>query len=399
MNKDPVVAAALRTSSPSSSSSSTSIVRLQSAQKSYGATAVPSLHVQIATPDPSQFNGMYDDSGFDDDLEDVVDIADSYRFMSRYYGLVPLTTLTFFAGLIALITWGWPPSSDEVDEGQVYPHPFFWKAFLIGTFASMAVQSLRVPMFILVSWLPLGGNAAVVVSTAAHVVVHEACRLVSVPLTIPSPTSGFHSSYWLGLGWGAAEAAWGIVQGYSQLSLYEDLSDPWAIRDLSCDECEEDECLPEELDLEDEAGANDDLAELEDRVEILERMRARGELEDVMGLPFPLIPFALHVLWRIDTLILNLGLTLILSGFYFDPEPIYKHESAAVARDWPPIAPKPTPSRWLPLAWVAVTVVHIALSLVWKVVGRVGVGAVTWGGLIVALGSVFAGLGVWGGVV
>ncbi|BEJ16807.1 hypothetical protein CspHIS471_0602080 [Cutaneotrichosporon sp. HIS471] len=399
MSQDPVVAAAVRTRSPSPSSSGSSSL-LRPRHKSYGATDTPSLHVQIATPDPSQFNGngAYGYSGFEEDLEDMVDIGDSWRFMSRFYGLVPLTTLAFFAGLIALITWGWPPSSDEKDEGQDYPHPFFWKAFLVGTFASMAVQSLRVPMFIFVSWLPLSGTAAVILSTTAHVVVHEACRLISVPLTIPSPTSGFHSSYYLGLGWGVAEAAWGIVQGYEQLSLYEDLSDPWAIEELGCDDCDVDECA-EDMDLEDEAGANDDLAELEHRVEILERMRARAELEDVMGLPFPLIPFALHVLWRIDTLILNLGLTLILSGFYFDPEPIYKHESAAATRDWPPIAPKPTPSRWLPLAWVAVTIVHITLSLVWKVVGRVGVGAVTWGGLIVALGSVFAGLGVWGGVV
>jgi hypothetical protein len=61
--------------------------------------------------------------------------------------------------------------------------------------------------------------------------------------------------------------------------------------------------------------------------------------------------------------------------------------------------------------------VHVVVSLVWKIVGRVGVGAVTWGvspllcptssylslmalqGLIVALGSVFAGLGAWGGLV
>lgn len=70
--------------------------------------------------------------------------------------------------------------------------------------------------------------------------------------------------------------------------------------------------------------------------------------------------------------------------------------------------------------WALVTALHIVLNLVWKVVGRVGVGAVTWGvsvcfflsqlqkvgsckltsqGLIVALGSVFAGLGAWGGLV
>lgn len=55
----------------------------------------------------------------------------------------------------------------------------------------------------------------------------------------------------------------------------------------------------------------------------------------------------------------------------------------------------------------------MSISLAWKIVWRVGVGAVTWGvsllifksenadvqGLIVALGTVFAGLGGWGGVV
>lgn len=31
----------------------------------------------------------------------------SWRYMSRLYLLVPVVTLLFFAGLVALITWGW----------------------------------------------------------------------------------------------------------------------------------------------------------------------------------------------------------------------------------------------------------------------------------------------------
>lgn len=94
---------------------------------------------------------------------------------------------------------------------------------------------------------------------------------------------------------------------------------------------------------------------------------------------YQLIPFPLHILWRIDTVLLNLGLTLILSAYWLDPEPIYKHETARAPGDWPPSAPNPTPSPYLPLAWVLVTFLHIVLALVWKVVGRVGIGAVTWG--------------------
>lgn len=121
---------------------------------------------------------------------------------------------------------------------------------------------------------------------------------------------------------------------------------------------------------------------------------------------------------------------MVLSAFYFDSAPLYRHDPpragsgagaaglpglGGIARHWPPASPSAAPSRWLPLAWALVTLLHIALNLTWKVVGRAGVGAVTWGvspaptgnpgsaadtqGLIVALGSVFAGLGAWGGLV
>ena len=134
------------------------------------------------------------------------------------------------------------------------------------------------------------------------------------------------------------------------------------------------------------------------------------------------IPFPLHLLWRLDTLLLNLGLTLILSAFYFDPVPIYRHDpshpSLSLVSLQPSTYPHGGPSRYLWLVWALVTMTHVGVSLVWKVVGRVGIGSVTWGvggisqclgsadsdtdvlqGLIVALGSVFAGLGGWGGLV
>jgi hypothetical protein len=97
------------------------------------------------------------------------------------------------------------------------------------------------------------------------------------------------------------------------------------------------------------------------------------------------IPFPLHLLWRLDTLLLNLGLTLILSAFYFDPAPIYHHLDSVPVHSVPvrtlgPEASHPgEPSRWLWLAWALVALLHVCVSLVWKVVGRVGVGAVTWG--------------------
>lgn len=117
--------------------------------------------------------------------------------------------------------------------------------------------------------------------------LHELVRLATLPLSSPSPTSGFHSSYYLGLGWGIAEAIWGIVQGYDQLALYQDVMRP--------EEDDKEEIVKVEngqngLDRSSDAGSLDeeqyldevaraDEAELERKVEALERMRERrGEL-------------------------------------------------------------------------------------------------------------------------
>ncbi|RSH91848.1 hypothetical protein EHS25_009218 [Saitozyma podzolica] len=338
-----------------------------------------------------EVEGEVEETPFEEEEEELevvyqpeqIDVT--WRYMSRLYLLVPVITLLWEALLILLVTFAWPPNKRERESGQTYPHPFLIAPFAIGIFASCTVQTLRIP-----------------VSTTLHTLLHELVRLSTLPLIVPSPTSGFHSSYYLGLGWGVAEAAWGIVQGWDQLALYEDI-----MRPSDVEESRETSSKGERriLLLQEEPVDELDEAELERKVEILENMRARRDLEEVIGVPFPNIPFPLHLLWRLDTLLLNLGLTLILSAFYFDPAPIYHHLDSVPVHSVPvrtlgPEASHPgEPSRWLWLAWALVALLHVCVSLVWKVVGRVGVGAVTWGGLIVALGSVFAGLGAWGGLV
>ena len=118
-------------------------------------------------------------------------------------------------------------------------------------------------------------------STALHATIHELIRLSTLPLIISPTTSGFHSSYYLGLGWGAAEAAWGIVQGWDQLALYEDVMKPEAGDEERSsgkveteDEIDGGEGLLDLVTIQ-EARDVDDEVDLERKVEILERMRAR----------------------------------------------------------------------------------------------------------------------------
>lgn len=112
----------------------------------------------------------------------------------------------------------------------------------------------------------------------------------TLPIIIPSPTSGFHSSYYLGLGWGLAEVTWGIVQGWEQMSLYEDVMTPELDSGIE-------ESKVKGLGLVDDSDGEsgytiqgisevdrqlEEEAELERKVEALERMRGRrGKLREL----------------------------------------------------------------------------------------------------------------------
>lgn len=94
---------------------------------------------------------------------------------------------------------------------------------------------------------------------------------------------------------------------------------------------------------------------------------------------FQNIAFPLHILWRLDALLFNLGLTLIVSAYYYNIEPIYtrhphqrnvRHALEAAARH----------HRLLPLIVFAVISIHLVVSIAWALgVRRAGIGAVTWG--------------------
>jgi hypothetical protein len=113
----------------------------------------------------------------------------------------------------------------------------------------------------------------------------------TLPIIVPSPTSGFHSSYYLGLGWGLAEVTWGIVQGWEQMSLYEDVMTPeldagmeesktqgLGLVDGEASEEEEGQGGESQYTfygMDEAARQVEEEAELERKVEALERMRGR----------------------------------------------------------------------------------------------------------------------------
>lgn len=131
-------------------------------------------------------------------------------------------------------------------------------------------------------------------STTLHSTLHELIRMSTLPIITPSPSSGFHSSYYLGLGFGLAEVTWGIVQGWEQMSLYEDVMTPELDAGLEEGKTEglglingdltdgdENESSATIQAIDDVTRQLEEEAELERRVEALERMRGRRGASEI----------------------------------------------------------------------------------------------------------------------
>jgi hypothetical protein len=94
-----------------------------------------------------------------------------------------------------------------------------------------------------------------------------------------------------------------------------------------------------------------------------------------------------HILWRLDTLLLNLGLTLVASAFYYNTAPIYRripshHNSTLQERVNTMGVINYSDLRLhhlFPLVVFGLFAIHLLVSSIWAVgVRRVGLSAVTW---------------------
>lgn len=150
--------------------------------------------------------------------------------------------------------------------------------------------------------------------------------------------------------------------------------------------------------------------DLEAELSHLITRKQRAELEEVYGSPLPRIPIFLIALQRLDSILLSLGLTLLVSSAYLralylpaftTPEtppyldgsgtPRYKLEWEV---DWRRVKDTTIP------VFATVVLVHFLLSILWiEALPRVGVHTASYVGLLVSLAMFFAGLGYWGALV
>ncbi|KAJ3732908.1 hypothetical protein DFJ43DRAFT_996268 [Lentinula guzmanii] len=354
-----------------------------------------------------------DEEEIDEELESQGLYRGSYRRLLILYTFVPLTSAVFFTLLALLPTWAYPL--------QVAPNfpsvlPFPLTELFVSAGLWCLSYMLRTPvyslsLFICTSCRLFHYSYSTVLSTVVHAIISLLLRIIAVPiLLIPRyliyeiPTwhdPAFKRVWWVALGWAAVEAIVAIKQGFESITLY---------RDVLVSDTQEEERF---IEIEDGAtklgqiyGATNQITRstepspasfavelrVEEDVDHLLAVRARGELEKYYGIPFIRIPAFIPCLQRVNALLFSLGVTLILSSAYLQSAILYSLQS------WYTHIPTLRRSnKMLMIAVPVVFVVQIILSLLHSqlVLPKAGVHTVVYIGSLVSLGVFFAGLGAW----
>lgn len=326
----------------------------------------------------------------------------SYSQVIRSFALVPIACLFVLSGLALLITFGWAPIPGAPHSKTEYPYRPNVRAFLVGAAGWVVSYASRGPIYGLVTF---GGRWAtltsVVLAAIFSVAAQEAIRLgvlvllnirlhpwAGHPKWVPYPTpqdQSFHDVWWVALGWITVEAALSVFQGYEQLALYKDLFDA---RERDEETWQNNHNNTLQFDTRAVPGAPEDdmkrtavpqsldSASFEDELIHSIQSRDREALELVFGVPLPNIPVFISCLQRVDAQILSLGLTLLVSAAYVSTN---------------------RTDMFRGIVFGLVVALHSMLTIVWaEALPRVGIHAVSYLSLLVAIGTLFAGLALWG---
>ncbi|EIN05231.1 hypothetical protein PUNSTDRAFT_128032 [Punctularia strigosozonata HHB-11173 SS5] len=371
----------------------------------------------------------------------------SYPRLVLLYTIVPIVSALLWILLAFLPRLLWPSSKPPPSSRAPYL-PFPLPELLLSSALWSLCHHLRSPLYTLASLLALplyrhprlSSALTALFSAALHTLFANLVRVAAVPLLLSTYTGSqppradwtspaFWHVWWLALGWALADACAGVAQGYVHLSLYKDVLVPSAtaehqpflggaitdspvarisgsgesFRDVEADGRHDGNgySLPPVVE-----------EEVERDLDQLVALKAREDIEEVYGVPFIRIPVFISCLQRVDSILLSLGLTLLLSASYLrstasvpPPRPqsplLVQSDAPSTTLSHTHTAPgAPTSNRAIAITFPVVVALHAALALVHSppVLARVGVHVAAYAGLLFALGMLFAGLAMWGAV-
>jgi len=344
---------------------------------------------------------------------------------------VPLTSLLVWLLTAFVPPLIWPTVAPTTPHLPYFPTPLSELLLSVSLFA--LAHSLNPYLFALADALFPHPLPASILGTSLHVLLRNALRIAAFPLLQLAVPDGdamysahaFRRLWWFALGWSLAEVAVGIVQGYETLALYRDVIVPEGrAREVAAAAALStgvrapknggatspsppragDERLWESMSRRGEDGVTvgevigspvrhfptttsgvDIQLEVDKDFDELVAVKAREELEELYGFPAIRVPVFVTCLLRIASILLSLGFVLLLSAGFLALPGLEQN---------PPLRSQGT--FWA--TFVAVCGINWGLSLLHTPVflPRVGVHVVAYLGLLVGLGALFAGLGMWG---
>lgn len=193
----------------------------------------------------------------------------------------------------------------------------------------------------------------------------------------------FPLSLWLGIGWAAAEVIAGSFQLVKFLPFYRTLDAPPPADEVF---------LPADVTGDDSAASSldDDDRSLDEVILV----REKSELEEQLGEYLENVSYATIVLWRLDSVLWNMGSALMLSASLTLaqgclPDPSAPHSSFV-------FVPFPSLSTMWPTL-VQLIALHTAATVIWMMaLPRLGLVSVTYTTMLFGLGLLSLGLGRWG---
>jgi len=385
-------------------------------------------------PEEDQMNEDDAEVGESEELDWQLEEQDlysgSYWRVVAMYTFVPLSSFLVLLLLAVLPAWLWPThDTPPRPHSPYFPLPF--PELLLSSALWSLSHLVRVPLYTVfsIAFRTLHPAFLTILFQAFYALVYNLLRLSAIPMLrlkhemdFPFPTwhdFTFRRVWWLALGWAAIETTVGIVQDYQQIALYKDVMIPEdkiaailahpgsgsgsrfggsqeEILILSPRSPEESPALQRQqsttgISISQPASRHiSEAIELEvDRdIERLVNLKEREELEGIYGLPIIRIPVFLSCLQRIDSIIITLGITLILSATY-----LRSRISISISAQPPSLSP----NRQILVAFPLILLLNTFLSLLYTplVLPRIGVHTTAYIGFLVGLGCLFTGLGLW----
>lgn len=393
---------------------------------------------------PEESADLEDDSPAEADEEEDVEselaakglYVGSYDRTVALYGFVPTSGLILLVVLAIL-----PPTIWKLSPSKPLPHSPYFPSPLPELLVSTALWSLshliRLPIYTLFSSVLCGFSQAyvTVIFHLFYAIIYNVLRLSALPIlrvkhqmNYPRPTwrdIAFRRIWWLALGWAAIEIIVGVVQDYAKIALYEKvmvpeekikevMGDPEfmgaaggiqaefgtdgiqlsprvdapgplglsrieSINSLTAQHSKQPRSLAEALEM-----------EVDRDMEQLVNLKEREELEEIYGVPIIKIPVFVSCLQRIASITITIGIFLILSASY-----LRSNISMPIVSTY---APASSTNLYFFITFPLVVLLNTCLSVMYTpiILPRLGVHVTAYIAFLIGLGTVFAGLGLWG---